>query len=385
MVVGNPNFGDVKNIMLGVVNPKKTLQTPTDDGQRKCAEVWFDELRMVDPDEQPGYAASGQANIQLADLGNVHLGGSMHTVGYGNIDQKVDQRFRDNFYAYDANTNLNIGKLLPRSFGLQLPVFLGYTQTISNPKYDPYDKDIQLTDKLASALNAEQRDSMRKAAQDFTSVTSFNLANVRYLGNPDNQGKNPMPWSLKNFDANYSYNRGYKRNPLLEKDEMVEQRLGLGYNYTVKTKFIEPFKRMIKSKSKWLMPIKDFNFNVLPSSFSFRTSLHRIVAETQVRNIDGGPHAIPSTFFKNFTWDRNYALRWELTRSLSFNYTADNQSRVDEPYGRIDTKGFFVEQHCQAGKKYLLLSDTKCYVYFTNAEIPLPGLDKSNSNLCFYL
>jgi cell surface protein SprA len=338
MVVGNPNFGDVKNIMLGVVNPKKTLQTPGDDGQRKCAEVWFDELRMVDPDEQPGYAASGQANIQLADLGNVHLGGSMHTVGYGNIDQKVDQRFRDNFYAYDANTNLNLGKLLPRAFGLQLPVFLGYTQTISNPKYDPYDKDIQLTDKLASALSEEQRDSIRKAAQDFTSVTSFNLANIRYLGNPENQGKNPMPWSLKNFDANYSYNRGFKRNPLLEKDELVEQRLGLGYNYTVKTKFIEPFKRMIKSKSKWLMPIKDFNFNLLPSSFTFRTGLHRIVAETQVRNIDGGPYAIPSTFFKNFTWDRNYALRWELTRSLSFNYTADNQSRVDEPYGRIDTK-----------------------------------------------
>jgi cell surface protein SprA len=337
MVVGNPNFGDVKNIMLGVMNPKKVLATPGDDGARKCAEVWFDELRMVDPDEQPGYAASGQANVQLADLGNIHLGASMHTIGYGNIDQKVDQRFRDNFYAYDANSNLNLGKLLPRSFGLQLPVFLGYTQTISNPKYDPYDKDILLTDKLNSALDAEQRDSVRKAAQDFTSVTSFNLSNIRYLGNPEKQGKTVMPWSLKNFDASYSYNRAYKHNPLLEKDEMVEQRLGLGYNYTVKTKFIEPFKRMIKSKSKWLLPIKDFNFNVLPSSFTFRTDLHRIVGETQVRNIDGGPYAIPSTFFKNFTWDRTYALRWELTRSLSFNYAANNQSRVDEPYGRIDS------------------------------------------------
>ncbi len=57
VVLGNPNFGDVKNIMLGVANPKKTLQTPTDDGQPKCAEVWFDELRMAGLDEQPGYAA----------------------------------------------------------------------------------------------------------------------------------------------------------------------------------------------------------------------------------------------------------------------------------------------------------------------------------------
>lgn len=338
IVVGNPNFGDVKNIMLGVANPKKTLQTPLDDGQRKCAEVWFDELRMVDPDEQPGYAASGQANVQLADLGNVHLGGSMHTVGYGNIDQKVDQRFRDNFYAYDASTNLNVGKLLPRSFGLQLPVFAGYTQTISNPKYDPYDRDVELGNKLDVIQDSRVRDSIRKIAQDFSSVTSFNLSNIRYLGNPEKQGKAPMPWSLKNFDASYSYNRSFKRNPLLEKDELVEQRLGLGYNYTIKTKFIEPFKKMIKSKSKWLMPIKDFNFNLLPSSFSFRTDLHRLIGETKVRNIDGGPYEIPSTFYKNFTWDRTYNLRWELTRSLSFNYTANNQSRIDEPYGKIDSK-----------------------------------------------
>lgn len=338
IVVGNPNFGDVKNIMLGVANPKKTLQTPLDDGQRKCVEVWFDELRMVEPDEQPGYAASGQATVQLADLGNVHLGGSMHTVGYGNIDQKVDQRFRDNFYTYDANTNLNMGKLLPRSVGLQLPVFAGYSQTISNPKYDPYDRDVELNNKIDAAQDSRVKDSIRKVAQDFTSVTSFNLANVRYLGNPEKQGKAPLPWSLKNFDASYSYNRSFKRTPLLEKDELVEQRLGLGYNYQVKSRFIEPFKKMIKSKSKWLMPIKDFNFNLLPSSFSFRTDLHRLVGETKVRNIDGGPYDIPSTFFKNFTWDRTYNLRWELSRSLSFNYTANNQSRIDEPYGRIDSK-----------------------------------------------
>lgn len=338
VVVGNPNFGDVKNIMLGVSNPKKTLQTPNDDGQRKCGEIWFDELRMVEPDEQPGYAASGQANIQMADLGNVHLGGSMHTVGYGNIDQKVDQRFRDNFYTYDASSNINLGKLLPRNIGLQLPVFAGYSQTVSNPKYDPYDRDVELSDKLDAALNDQLRDSMRKAAQDYTSVTSFNLSNVRYLGNPEKQGKAPMPWSLKNFDASYAYNRNFKRNPLLEKDELVEQRLGLGYNYSIAAKFIEPFKKMIKSKSKWLMPIKDFNFNLLPSSFSFRTDLHRVVGETQVRNIDGGPYSIPSTFFKNFTWDRTYNLRWELSRSLSFNYTANNQSRIDEPYGRLDSK-----------------------------------------------
>jgi len=338
VVVGSPNFGDVKNLMLGIMNPKKTTQNPNDDGLRKCAEVWFDEFRLVDPDETPAYAASGQVDVQLADLGSVHLGANMHTVGYGNIDQKVDQRFRDDYYAYDANTNLNMGKLLPKSVGLQLPVFAAYSQTVSNPKYDPYDKDLLFSEKINAAQTSAAKDSIRKAGQTFGSVTSFNLANIRYLGNPEKQSKAPMPWSLKNFDANYSYNRAFKRNPLLTKDELVDQRLGLGYNYSIKPRFIEPFKKMIKSKSKWYAAGKDFNFNLLPSSFSFRSDLHRIVDETQVRNIDDGPYQIPSTFYKNFTWQRTYNLRWELTRSLSFNYTADNQSRIDEPYGKIDSK-----------------------------------------------
>jgi cell surface protein SprA len=338
VVVGSPNFGEVKDLMLGVMNPKKTTQNPTDDGMRKCAEVWFDELRLVDPDETPGYAASGQADIQLADLGSVHLDANMHTSGYGNIDQKVDQRFKDNLYAYDATSNLNLGKLMPKSFGLQLPVFAGYSQTLSNPKYDPYDQDLLFTDKIKAGQTASERDSIKKAGQTFSSVTSFNLANIRYLGNPEAKPTVIMPWSLRNFDANYSFNRTFKRNPLLDKDELVDQKLGLGYSYAIKTKYIEPFKKMIKSKSKWLTPIKDLNFNLLPSSFSFRTNLHRIVDETDVRNIDGGPYDIPATFFKNFTWDRTYNLRWELTRSLSFNYSADNQSRIDEPYGKIDTK-----------------------------------------------
>lgn len=335
VIIGNPNVGEVKNIMMGVLNPKKTLDRPSDDGMPKCTEVWFNELRMTGLEEKPAYAASGQVNLQIADLGNVHLGASMHTVGYGSIDQKVNQRMRDNFNSYDISTNLQLGKLMPKNWGVQLPFYFGYTQNVSNPLYDPYDKDVELTRKLELARNA---DSVRKAAQTFNSVTSFNFSNVRFTGNPEKQTPQVMPWSLKNFDLSYAYNRTFNRSPLLESDEYIDQRLGLGYAYNIRTKFIEPFKRINKSTSKWWLPIKDFNFNLLPSNFTFRTDLRRVFGETIVRSIGEGDYRIPPTYFKNFTWSRAYNLRWELTRSLSFNYQANNQSRVDEPYGRIDSR-----------------------------------------------
>lgn len=146
-----------------------------------------------------------------------------------------------------------------------------------------------------------------------------------------------MPWSVKNFDVSYAYNKQFKRNPTIEKDELVNNRFGLGYSYNIKSKPIEPFKRLIKSKSKWFNLIKDFNFNPLPANFTFRTDLNRTFNETKVRDLDDGPYEIQPTYFKNFLWDRLYTTRWELTKSLSFDYTATNKSRVDEPYGRIDS------------------------------------------------
>ena len=338
VVVGNPNLGDAKTIMLGILNPKKNNQTPEDDGMAKCAEVWFNELRMTGLNEKPGYAASGKVNIQMADLGTVRLGGSMHTQGYGNIDQKLNQRFRDNFYQYDASTNVNVGKLMPREWGVQLPIFVGYSESVSNPQYNPYDLDVKYQDQLNRAGSQRQRDSLKKIAQDYTSITSFNLSNVRITGNPEKANTKTMPWSVKNFDLSYAYNRQFKRNPLIQGDELTTHKLGLGYVYNIKSKPFEPFKKTFKSKSKWLSLIRDFNFNPVPANFTFRTELNRIMNETQVRTVGDGAYRIQPTYYKNFTWMRQYNLRWELTKSLSFDYNATNQARIDEPYGRIDTK-----------------------------------------------
>ena len=340
VVIGNPNIGGAKNIMLGLLNPKKTNQTPGDDGTPKCVEVWFDELRMAGINDQAGYAAAGKVAVQLADLGNVNVSGSMHTPGYGNIDQKIEQRLQDNYYQYNTSTNLNLGKLTPRNWGVQLPLFVGYTQSVSSPKYDPNNQDVILEDELLSAKNARARDSIKNVTQDVTSITSFNLTNVRIQGNtaaPTKKAK--MPWSIKNFDFSYSYNDQVKHNPSIAMDNLNTQKLGVGYSYGIKSKPFEPFKAAIRSKSRWLSPIKDININPLPSSFGLRNELLRINEITQVRNInDGSRYQIPPTFYKNFTWSRIYTLRWELTRSLSMDYSATNLSRIDEPYGRINTK-----------------------------------------------
>jgi len=340
VILGNPNIGAAKNIMLGVLNPKKTSLTPGDDGLPKCTVIWFDELRMAGINDQAGYAAAGKVSLQLADLGKVNLSGSYHSAGYGTIDQDIGQRSQDNYFQYNASSNLSLGKLLPRDWGVSLPLFIGYTQSISNPKYDPNDGDVTVASETNAARSAAERDSIKTATQTFTSIKSINLTNVRIMGNTSVPSKKiRMPWSIKNFDFTYSYNDQVQHNPTIALDNLKTQKYGIGYTYSIKAKPIEPFRRFIRSKSKWLSLIKDFNFNPLPSTFSLRNDLLNINEETQVRNIDGSSgYQIPPTFNKNFTWNRVYTLRWELTKSLSFDYSATNISSVDQPYGTVTTK-----------------------------------------------
>ncbi|PUZ29862.1 cell surface protein SprA [Chitinophaga parva] len=325
-VVGNPSLGDVKSIMISIENP-------ADDGVAKCAEVWFDELRLTGLDEKGGYGAVARMDVQLADLGTLSVSGNMHTAGFGAVDQKVNERFRDNYTQYDAATNLDLGKLLPKKAGLVIPVYAGYSQAISRPEYDPYDLDIKLKTKLKMATTKQMRDSIKAQAEDFTSITSLNFTNVRKL---NKSGKKLKLWSLENFDFNYSFSQTNRHNPLVQSDVLTRNRGGFGYNYATSPKFITPFRKLIKSKSHWLALLKDFNVNYKPSLISFRIDLTRQFGATRIRNV-GSNFLLQETYNKFFTFDRYYSLKWDITHSINIDFMAVNNARVDEPDGRLNT------------------------------------------------
>ena len=87
-VVGNPNIASLTNIMVGIYNPV------TSDGADKCAEVWIDELRLTDFDQQGGWAANSRVTAKLADFGQVAVSGALSTPFYGSIESKPSDRSR---------------------------------------------------------------------------------------------------------------------------------------------------------------------------------------------------------------------------------------------------------------------------------------------------
>ena len=57
-----------------------------------------------------------------------------------------------------------------------------------------------------------------------------------------------------------------------------------------------------------------------------------------MRNTSGLNIDLPATYSKLFTMSRIYNMKYDLTKSIKLNFSARNQSVVDEPYGKIETK-----------------------------------------------
>ena len=324
-ILGNPNLGEVRGMFLGIQN---IGQEPL------CTEVWFNELRLSDLNEKGGFAALGRVDIKLADLGTLTLSGSFKGVGFGNIDQRVNERAKDNLSQFDAATNLELGKFFPKKAGISIPMYASYSQTLSTPEFDPYDLDIKLKDKLAAAPSKHVKDSIKNDAVDITTIKTINFTNVK---KNNTTGKKQKLWSIENIDVSYSYTRQEHHNPLIESDELIVHHGGLGYNYSVNPKYIEPFKNFIKSKNPWYKFLKDFNLNPMPSILSFRADVKRQFGAFRPRNVGGPKDVLPETYNKYFTFDRYYTLRWDFTRSLNLDYTATNLARVDEAPGRLSS------------------------------------------------
>lgn len=323
-IIGNPNLGEVRGILLGVENSEKEVA---------CAEIWYNELRLSQLDEEGGYAAIGRVAINLADLGNVSFTGSVRSQGFGTLEQRVNERSREDFKQYDITTNIDAGKLLPKSLAVTIPVYAGISKTVSTPEYDPYDLDIKLKDKLRDA-SANAKDSIRNDAVDERTIKTLNFTSVKRT---KPFGEKPQLWDLSNIDINYNYTHDRRTNPIIEYDDVKRTRAAIGYNFAPQPSYIRPFKNIFKSKSPWLALIRDFNFNLKPSLISVRADVLRHFGVLRNRNV-GAPKKLPENFDKYFLFDRYYSLRWNLTESLNLDFNAINNARVDEPYGRLDTK-----------------------------------------------
>ncbi len=337
IIKGNPNLAAIKTIMIGVRNPKKNAADGSDDGLDKCGQVWVDELRLTDFNQSGGGAATGSVTAKLADFGAVSVSGNMYTPGFGTVENKVSQLKRETLKQYYLTSNFQLGKFLPDNANINLPMYAAYSQSFITPKYNPMDPDMLLADALKDpTLSKAQKDSIKKATQDYTEQKSINFTNVK-KNKGKNSGKSHI-YDIENLTATYAYTSTFKRNTTIEYSSLINKKGELIYSFSPTAKNYTPFAKIVFLQSKYLTLIKDFNFFLVPSNLGFSTNVERNFNVAKYRDVTPGMLEIQPTFNKRINWDRNYNFGYSLTKALKFDFTATNNARVLEPGGFINTQ-----------------------------------------------
>ncbi len=333
-IVGNPTISNVQEVMLGVRNPKRTsLTLTTDDGKPKCAQIWFDELRMTDFDEKGGWATVDRVTAKLADLGTLSLSGNISTPGFGTLESNVGSLSRETDLGYSIATNLEMGKFLPTSWNVSVPTYMSYSDKYILPEYNPLDPDILLTNSL-DALDKHGQDSIKSIVISRTIQRSLNFTNVH-----KNRGKNSKKshfYDISNFTGNYAFTDQSSHDVNYVQNFYKSYKGGLAYNYSFKPKVIQPLKKVdFFRKRKYFALVSDFNFYPMIDKFSVAENIDREYSAFQIRMIIPGTGDIqlPVAVNKIFNVDRIYNLTYPITKSLRFDYTATNEARVAEPQG----------------------------------------------------
>ncbi|MFL9843110.1 T9SS outer membrane translocon Sov/SprA [Flavobacterium rhizosphaerae] len=319
-IKGNPNFGYVRTLMLGLTN-----NNVPPGGRNVRGEVWFNELRLSDLNSKGGMAAVASMDTNFADFATLSATGNMSTIGFGTVEQSPNERSREDTKQYNMVTNINAGKLLPKDWHINVPFNYSVGEQVITPQYDPYYQDVKL-DQLLDVVEEDEKDNIKQRAIDYTKTKSINFIGVK----KDRAAEQKQHvYDPENITLSYSYNETDHHDYEIEQSLDQQIRVTADYNYTFKNKPVEPLKNTaFMKKSQYWKILSDFNFNYLPSNLSFSTNIIRQYNRQQYRNIDVEGIPINPLYRRNYFFNYQYGFNYNITKSLKFNYTVATSNIV---------------------------------------------------------
>jgi len=329
-VIGNPSLAEINVIMVGIRN---------NTNQDKSGEIWVNELRVTDFDEEGGWAAKGSLNIALSDIGTVTLTGHKETAGFGSIEQSLLERRSDDFYTYSISTNIDLGRFIPEKAKVTLPMYYTYTNETTTPKYDPLDKDVTMDEALSSVNTKAEKDSIKSLAQERHTSKNFSISGAKV----NIRSKTPMPYDPANFTFGYSQSITETKDPNTVYDQVKNYSAKFNYTYSPMVKTWQPFKNS-KSKAPMSKFAKNLGFNYMPSNITINSDINRYYTETVIRDLEaymiGGDTKDSEilSFSSNFYWDRDLSITWDFTKNLKASIQTGTKAEIEEPFLQVNKK-----------------------------------------------
>ena len=190
-----------------------------------------------------------------------------------------------------------------------------------DPKFDPQYQDVELADAIAENPNSA-------FSRDYTKRTSISFNNVKKNRNPGSS-KKPQFYDVENVSVSYAHNKEFHRDYNIEKYLNENVTASAAYNFNFQSKGITPFKNLDSLKGKYWQLFKDLNFNPIPKTLAINSRINRQFSAQESRNLVDGLSAQPELKQRRFLFDWDYAIAFDLTKSIQVNFNATNSNIYD--------------------------------------------------------
>ncbi|MEI7504086.1 MAG: cell surface protein SprA, partial [Paludibacter sp.] len=305
--------------------------------------------------------------VGLSDIGTVNFSGRMETAGYGSLESNVTNRRMDDLYQMNFSTSLDLGRFLPEKGKLLIPAYFSYTNETIAPKYNPLDQDILLSDALDNLDNQKDKDTLKLVSQTVNTSRSFNISGAKV----NIKSKSPQFYDPANVSFTYAYTETNQHSAEIEQNMTKVQRGAIDYSFSFNSQPWEPFKKVKALDNPLFKIIKEFNVNYLPVSMSFNTNMNRQYSQVKLRDFNAIATGISSsqpldlTSSKDFMWNRQFDIKYDLTRALKFSFQTAMNANIIEPYHTPEIG----KEYYQEWKDYVWSSIRKMGTPYTYQQV----------------
>ncbi|MBU4486880.1 MAG: cell surface protein SprA, partial [Candidatus Delongbacteria bacterium] len=204
-IKGNPSLQSIKYFNAGVLDSANTELN---------SEIWIDELRLVKVLKEPGTAMRVKSRLEVADLGSIDAEITHQDEEFHRIEDNKGTGVNQTNISF--NSSMNLDKLVPKKYGLSIPVRYSFVNTDSYTKYQGttdiiVDKN-NIPDSVRTETTRNQFDfSIRKTTKSNSPYLKYTVDNLSLSGNASfSESSNPNYISQKsnNYNYNLSYNLG---------------------------------------------------------------------------------------------------------------------------------------------------------------------------------
>ncbi len=317
-VKGNPVLTRVSFIGLGIANPEERYPNEL------TTTVWFDELRLTQPESSSDIAAIASASIKLADLGTIDASFKTQEPNFHRLEERFGNRMQTSEFTVSMQGQLN--KFMPKSFsGMNLPINYSHSERVETPEFQA-NNDVNLD--VAANIAKERAIDNGSTEQEAQDIADNIIKRSQTLVVRDNWGMNGVKlglpvshWSvnetINKLVFGYNYAQEYQRSPVYETRFNWQWRADVRYaNRIPELLTVSPF--------TWIdsVPVIDTyskaKFNFLPNSIGFGLDMNRQRRTEQSRFLD-----FASPVVRDFTANRTVNFSWKFVEGGFLNPLLD--------------------------------------------------------------